>query len=51
MDMLTSLIVEIISQSICISNHHPVQFKYVQFLLSIGPQQRQKESYEEGTEN
>ena len=31
MDVLINLIVAIISQPICMSNHHFVHFKYIQF--------------------
>ena len=34
-DMLTGLIVEIISQCICKSNHHIVHLKYIQCLSNI----------------
>ena len=33
--MLNNLVVVIISQSICMSNHHFVYFKYVQFICQL----------------
>ena len=35
--LMINLIVIIISQNICVSNHHIVYFKYMQFYLSIYP--------------